>query len=161
MELQRKSAGLVSLASPTIFCFKVTSPDFHRTWTGQAAEFCQVQRIPLEVRRTVRWVRWNWLGPVKVRWNPLEKRGECKVHEHLTVVHWESLKKTGGHVIDLCHVSYFNTLRETRPSGPRDIKGFFLQITGDPSLDAGCNCNIKFPIRFDMHVQDMRRYIDG
>jgi len=61
----------------------------------------------------------------------------------------------------ICHVSYFNTLRETRPSGPRDIKRFFLQITGDPSLDAGCNCNIKFPIRFDMHVQDMRRYIDG
>src|SRR6266446_5661314 len=73
MEVQRKSAGLASPASPTIFCFKVTSPDFHRTWTGQAAEFGQV-------RRTVRWVRWNWLGPVKVRQNPSEKGGECKVH---------------------------------------------------------------------------------
>ena len=79
-EVQRKSAGLASPDSPTIFCFKVTSPDFHRTWTGQAAEFGQVQRIPLEVRQAVRWVRWNWLGPVKVRWNPLERRGECKVH---------------------------------------------------------------------------------
>ena len=67
-EVQRKSAGLASPDSPTIFCFKVTSPDFHRTWTGQAAEFGQVQWIPLEVRQAVRWVRWNWLGPVKVRW---------------------------------------------------------------------------------------------
>ena len=80
LEVQRKSAGLASPASPMIFCFKVTSPDFHRTWTGQAAEFGQVRRNPLEVRWTVRWVRWNWLGPVKVRRNPSEKGGECKVH---------------------------------------------------------------------------------
>jgi len=33
-EVQRKSGGLASLASPTIFCFKVTSPDFHPTFTG-------------------------------------------------------------------------------------------------------------------------------
>ena len=66
-----EAAGLASPASPTIFCFKVTSPDFHQTWTGQAAEFVQVQWIPLEVRWTVRWVRRNWLGLVKVRW----KRG--------------------------------------------------------------------------------------
>jgi hypothetical protein len=58
----------------------MTSPDFDRTWTGQAAEFGQVRRIPLEVRRTVCWVRRNWLGPVKVRRNPSEKGGECKVH---------------------------------------------------------------------------------
>ena len=74
------SSGLDSPASPMIFCFKVTSLDFDWTWTGQAAEFGQVQRTPLEVQETVRWVHWNWLGPVKVRWNPLEKRGECKVH---------------------------------------------------------------------------------
>ena len=80
MEVQRKSVGLASLASPTIFCFKVTSPDFHRTWTGQAGEFGQVRRNPLEVRRTVHWVRRNWQGPVKVRRNPSEKGGECKVH---------------------------------------------------------------------------------
>jgi hypothetical protein len=79
-EVQRKSAGLASPASPTFFCFKLTSPDFDRTLTGHAAEFGQVRRIPLEVRRTVRWVRWNWLGPVKVRRNPSEKGGECKVH---------------------------------------------------------------------------------
>jgi hypothetical protein len=59
----------------------MTSPDFDRTWTGQAAEFGQVRRIPLEVRRTVCWVRRNWLGPVKVRRNPSEKGGECKVHQ--------------------------------------------------------------------------------
>jgi hypothetical protein len=87
-EVQRKSNG-----SPTIFCFKVTSPDFHRTRTGQAAEFGQVRRIPLEVRRTVRWVRRNWLGPVKVRWNPSEKGGECKVHMvfekyHVSIYVW-------------------------------------------------------------------------
>jgi hypothetical protein len=82
-EVQRKSAGLASPASPTLFCFKMTSPDFDRTWTGQAAEFGQVQRIPLEVRRTVCWVRRNWLGPVKVCRNPSEKGGECKVHTHL------------------------------------------------------------------------------
>src|SRR6267378_5096922 len=79
-EVRRKSDGLVSPASPMIFCFKVTSPDFHRTWTGQAAEFGPVRRIPLEVRRAVRWVRKDWLSPVKVRRNPSEKGGECKVH---------------------------------------------------------------------------------
>ena len=40
------------------FCFKVTSPDFHWTWTGQAVEFGQVQWIPLEVQWTV------WLSPL-------------------------------------------------------------------------------------------------
>ena len=80
MEVQRKSAGQASPASPTLFCFKVTSLDFDRTWTRLTAEFGQVCRIPLEVQQTVHWVRRNWLGPVKVHWNPLEKGGECKVH---------------------------------------------------------------------------------
>jgi len=82
-EVQRKSVGLASPASPTIFCFKVTSPDFHRTWTGQAAEFGQVRQNPLEVRQTVRWVCWNWQGPVKVHRNPSEKGRECKVHQNI------------------------------------------------------------------------------
>ena len=80
MEVQRKSAGQASPASPTLFCFKVTSLDFDRTQTGLTAEFGQVHQIPLEVQRTVRWVRRNWLGLVKVHWNPSEKGGECKVH---------------------------------------------------------------------------------
>ena len=71
MEVQRKSAGQASPASPTLFCFKVTSLDFDRTQTRLTAEFGQVRRIPLEVQRTVRWVHQNWLGLVKVRW----KRG--------------------------------------------------------------------------------------
>ena len=67
-EVQWKSTRLASLTSPTFFSFKVTSPDFHWTWTGQAAEFGQVRWIPLEVWQAVRWVRWNWLGLVKVHW---------------------------------------------------------------------------------------------
>ena len=70
--------------SPMLFCFKVTSLDFDRTWTGQAAEFGQVQRTPLEVQWTVCWVHRNWLGLAKVCWNLLEKGGECKVHEITT-----------------------------------------------------------------------------
>ena len=80
-EVQQKSAGLASPASPTFFCFKMTSLDFDWTWTGQAAEFGQVQQNPLEVRLTVHWVRWNWLGLVKVHRNPSEKGRECKVHK--------------------------------------------------------------------------------
>ena len=102
LEVQRKSSGLVSLASPMFFCFKVTSPDFHQTWTRQAAEFGQVQRIPLEVRQAVQWVRWNWLGLVKVRWNPLERRGECKAHDKsMTIDPWLSRVKRKGwlHII--------------------------------------------------------------
>jgi len=40
-------------ASPTLFCFKMTSVDFGWTWTRQAAEFGQVQQILLEVQWTV------------------------------------------------------------------------------------------------------------
>ena len=80
MEVQRKSTGQACPASPMLFCFKVTSLDFDWTQTRLAVEFGQVRQIPLEVQRTVRWVRRNWLGPVKVCWNPSEKGGECKVH---------------------------------------------------------------------------------
>jgi len=45
--------------------------------TGQAAEFCQFQRIPSDVQRTV------WLSPLELAGSgqsPSEKGGECKVH---------------------------------------------------------------------------------
>ena len=78
MEVQWKSTGQASLASLTLFCFKVTSLDFDWTRTGLTVEFGQVHRIPLEVQQTVRWVCRNWLGPVKVHWNLLEKGGSVK-----------------------------------------------------------------------------------
>ena len=75
MEVQQKSAGQASPASLMLFCFKVTSLDFDQTRTRLAVEFGQVHRIPLEVQQSVCWVRRNWLGPVKVHWNLLEKGG--------------------------------------------------------------------------------------
>ena len=81
MEVQQKSTGQASPASPTLFCFKVTSLDFDWTRTRLTVEFGQVHQILLEVQWTVRWVCRNWLGLVKVHWNLSEKGGECKVHK--------------------------------------------------------------------------------
>ena len=101
MEVQRKSAGQASPASLTLFCFKVTSLDFDWTQTGLTAEFGQVCQILLEVQWTVRWVRRNWLGPVKVHWNLLEKGGKCKVHEICWGEHGGEHKESVGSLLQL------------------------------------------------------------
>ena len=43
-------------------------------WTSSGIQSC-----PTDFRRTVRWVRWKWQGPMKVHRSPLDKQWECKV----------------------------------------------------------------------------------
>ena len=56
LEVQQKSNGSPLdwpvQPVPMLFCFKMTSPDFDWTWTGQAVEFGPVQQIPLELARS-------------------------------------------------------------------------------------------------------------
>jgi hypothetical protein len=112
----------------------MTSPDFDRTWTGQAAEFGQVRRIPLEVRRTVCWVRRNWLGPVKVRRNPSEKGGECKVHDFF-------------HVSRACHQPHLP--RTQKRAGGGLLFTFRQRVANATSLARKSEPEVAFFSRFD------------
>ena len=74
-EVWQTSSGLVSPASPMLFCFTGLGPD-------KQQNLVKSDGIRWKSDGLFSWVCWNWLGPVKVHWNPSEKGGECKVHDY-------------------------------------------------------------------------------